>query len=63
MFGRRVETACLTMLWRSGVGVVDKSRGFGLNVARGENLGLGVAGEYGGLGLGVSMLAFSVGLV
>ena len=51
------------MLWRSGVGVVDKSRGFGLNVARGENLGLGVAGEYGGLGLGVSMLAFSVGLV
>ena len=43
--------------------MVEKSRGFGLNAARGENLGLGVAGECGSLGLGVAMLAFSVGLV
>ena len=38
MLGKRVETACLTTIWRSGVNVVGKFESFGLNAARGGDI-------------------------
>ena len=61
MFGSSDSTALSTASWRSGP--AEKGGGLGFRAARGGNLGLGVAEERRGFGLGVATLPFSVGLL